>query len=296
VSVGCVDAEGVKAASGGWIDCEGKRVIFTLPVRCLQEALRAGADISAALAFWDSLWDAYNRLSPRTDPRRQRIVPDVETSLGFMHSGYPIMTHFESVVETNDGGIPYVLDVKNLKKNGSWGLFHEMGHNMQQDAWTFEGTTEVTVNLFTLWGYSVLCSDKVKEHLAPPPASFIDDGCPRAAWDSDPFLALRTYAQVLAEFGWEPLRATFQEYASEEGNIERDYARQVSDFVLRWSRACGRDLRPHWRRWGFGDVLPEGEDVEDIAALEPWTFEAASFDCAATACTEHIRRCGNNVQ
>jgi len=264
---------------GGWVDCEGERVILTLPASRVRAALAAGADVAAALRFWDALWDSYDRLSPRTDPRRQRIVPDVQTSHGWMHAGYPIMTNYGEVVDaTAEKPIPWILDAQRLKAEGNWGLFHELGHNMQRDSWTFEGTVEVTVNLFTLWGFSQLCRDRVKEYATPPPTTFCNAGCPRAEWNRDPFLALKTYAQVLDTFGWAPLQTAFKEYAEEEkqkGSVSRDYAQQVRDFVRRWSVAVGRDLRPHWRRWGFGDDVFGSGSLKDpdplLASLEPWT-------------------------
>jgi hypothetical protein len=38
------------------------------------------------------------------------------------------------------------IDLDKLKKKGCWGMFHELGHNMQRSEWTFSGSGEVTVN------------------------------------------------------------------------------------------------------------------------------------------------------
>eukprot|EP00922_Rhytidocystis_sp_ex-Travisia-forbesii_P027893 GHVS01040938.1.p1 GENE.GHVS01040938.1~~GHVS01040938.1.p1 ORF type:complete len:1609 (-),score=260.66 GHVS01040938.1:232-4668(-) len=43
-----------------------------------------------------------------------------------------------------------LADMRVLPSNGSWGLFHELGHNRQKPEWTSEGMGEVTVNIFTL--------------------------------------------------------------------------------------------------------------------------------------------------
>lgn len=55
---------------------------------------------------------------------------------GYMHSGYPIVTHLDVCEKTCR---ECLYDIDNLRKNGSWGLFHEFGHNMQRGEWTFEG-------------------------------------------------------------------------------------------------------------------------------------------------------------
>ena len=257
----------------GWVDCEGKEVIFTLPFHALQAAVKNGADVLKALDFWDRLWSCYNELSPHTDPRPQRIVPDVDISVGFMHSGYPIMTHFEGVLDASkDKPIPKVLDLEGLKKTGNWGLFHELGHNMQRESWTFQGTVEVTVNLFTLWGYAQMCEKNDQPHpdyTTQVPSEFLARGAPRAQWDQDPFLALATYAQIIESFGWEALQRTFKSYASEK-EVSRDYAAQVRSFVRLWSLELQRDLRPHWRHWGFQEELKLSDP--DLDQLKPWSF------------------------
>ena len=281
---------------GGWVDCEGRKVILTLPVHAVRTAMEAGADIVGALDFYDRLWACYHELSPHTDPRPQRIVPDIEISVGFMHSGYPVMTHFEGVLDTSEAyPIPKVLDVARLKKEGSWGLFHELGHNMQRKSWTFKGTVKVTVNLFTLWGIEKLCDPMEKPHRSystEMPMDFVASGSPRAKWDNDPFLALRTYAQVISTFGWKALQATFKRYA-EEGEVPRDYAKQVSSFVHTWSIELGRDIRPHWRHWGFYEELKDADP--ELDKLEPWSFaETNGWPMAETGTTPLTSRLASN--
>jgi len=154
---------------------------------------------------------------------------------------------------------------------------------MQRESWTFRGTVEVTVNLFTLWGTEQLCDAMEKPHpnySVEMPKDFVAAGSPRSQWDSDPFLALRTYSQVISTFGWKALQATFKSYA-EEGQVARDYASQVKSFVRLWSLQLGRDIRPHWRHWGFKEEL-KGTDPE-LDKLEPWSFAKVSKVKAAKA-------------
>ena len=61
-----------------------------------------------------------------------------------MHSGYPIVTHLD-VCEKSC--INCILDLNKMKTVGNWGLFHEIGHNMQRPEWTFEG---IWLELFKL--------------------------------------------------------------------------------------------------------------------------------------------------
>ena len=90
-------------------------------------------------------------------------MADVQLSGGYMHSGYPIMTHLD-VATGRDGQLAKVLDLERLKREGSWGHFHELGHNRQEGAWTFAGTGEVTCNLFTLYAMDTVVGIEPWEH------------------------------------------------------------------------------------------------------------------------------------
>ena len=97
-------------------------------------------------AFWDRVLDACEKLSskpPRVFP--ERYTHDVQLTAGWLHNGYPLMAH------TNPEHFDGAIDLEELERYGSWGIFHEIGHNHQQSDWTPDGTGEVTVNLFTCY-------------------------------------------------------------------------------------------------------------------------------------------------
>lgn len=79
--------------------------------------------------------------------RRERIVNDKQASAGYMHSGYPIVTHMD-VCEKKCGEC--MFDVSKLKTKGSWGLFHEIGHNLQRGEWTFDGELNDFKEIFNI--------------------------------------------------------------------------------------------------------------------------------------------------
>ena len=113
-----------------------------------------------------------------------------------------------------------------------------------------------------MYGIKQLCSDEAfKEQLAKHtvvPEQFHQMGSSRQTWNSDPFLALRTYLQVLASFGWQPLIETLKAYA-DECDVERDYPKQIQDFVKQWSW--------HGDPRGFGRIHPRAR-----ASWAPWTL------------------------
>lgn len=65
-------------------------------------------------------------------------MSDLQPSAGYMHSGYPIVTGLDVATASNSG---FIFNLQNLITKGSWGIFHENGHNVQRGWWTFDGTT-----------------------------------------------------------------------------------------------------------------------------------------------------------
>ena len=83
-----------------------------------------------------------------TDPIDQkpmlpiRFVLDVEPSVGYAHSGFPIVAKQDFYWFTS------FSDINRLKTADVWGVYHEIGHNMQQGWWSWGSLGETTNNLF----------------------------------------------------------------------------------------------------------------------------------------------------
>jgi hypothetical protein len=87
--------ETLKNAPAPWAEIQGDRVIITVP----SYVVRNLKDPAAVAAYWDQVADAAaDRYGiPRERKRQERYCVDIEISAGYMHSGYPIMTHDERV-------------------------------------------------------------------------------------------------------------------------------------------------------------------------------------------------------
>jgi hypothetical protein len=184
-----------------------------------------------------------------------------------MHSGYPIMTGLDV--------IPAMVDLAKLKKvNGGWGFYHEIGHNHQNPDWTFAGTTEVTVNLFTMHTLETVCGvskEEATRRALVEPAARIRKYLAKpdfAAWQADPFLALAMYAQMRMEFGWETYQKVFAEYrALKPGERPKTDAEKRDQWLVRMSRATGRNLGPFFQAWG----IPTSAGArKEVAGLPGW--------------------------
>jgi len=202
------------------------------------------ATAKALAEYWDKAVDLQDWLcgwGPRRSP--ERMVPDAEISAGSGHSGYPYMGYLDWENWT---------DLEAITEQGSWGHFHELGHNHQSGAWTFAGYGEVTNNVMGLYCQDRLSKFKLKDwfarnrsvlarRLGPPPK----EGA---------FENLTMYVPVLLAFGWEPLRNTWAEYrkrGEKSGlNLSTDDKKKET-FVLLWSKHCKANLGPYFELFGF---------------------------------------------
>ncbi len=261
-------ADRIRHLPGPWAELETEKIILSVPSGKIREL----DDPAALLTFWDRVLDAQADLAatPRERKFPERIVPDAQISAGYMHSGYPIMTWLDHSVETS-------LSAEKLAA-GSWGHFHELGHNHQRPDWTFDGTVEVTCNLFTLYTTETVCGlppgeghdamepglveSRLRSHLSKPDKF--------ARWKSDPFLALTMYFQLRTAFGWETYKAVFAEYrdlpASERPKSEDEKRDQ---WLVRFSRAAGRNLGPFFEAWGVPTTPAARQSVADLPAWMP---------------------------
>ncbi|GAA5125105.1 hypothetical protein JIN84_13625 [Luteolibacter yonseiensis] len=254
-----------------WAELETGKVILSVP----SAKIRRLENPDELLTLWDKILDAEADLSaiPRERKRPERIVPDVQISAGYMHSGYPIMTWLDHSVEQS-------LSTRELGA-GSWGHFHELGHNHQKGDWTFDGTVEVTCNLYSLYVSETVCklppgtghdamnppevAKRLKAYLALP------DSEKFSVWKSDPFLALTMYDQLRAGFGWDTYKKVFAEYlALPDSERPKNDDGKRDQWLTRFSRAAGKNLGPFFQAWG----VPTSEAARNsIAGLPTWMPE-----------------------
>ncbi len=253
----------IRMRAAPWAELASDSVVLTVP----SSTIRDLDDPEALMVFWEEILDAAAdlRAIDRDRSSPERYVADVQISAGYMHSGYPLMTHLDAAG-----------DMTSLErmKTGPWGLLHELGHNHQSGMWTFGGTTEVTCNLWSLYLLSTVCEvpwSAGHGGMRDRPQSLgthLDAGAPFDRWKGSPFLALQMYAQIVESFGWEPFKMVFAEYDA----LPRD-ARPANDdqkrdqWMVRMSNAVQRNLGPFFDAWG---VPVSDAAKESIASMDPW--------------------------
>jgi hypothetical protein len=256
----------IRALAAPWAELETASIVLTIPA----ETVRAIDDPTAVLERWNVAMDSAADLAgiPRARPSPERFVTDVQISAGYMHSGYPIMAHLDAAA--------FVSDDARLCVDG-WGPFHEVGHNHQVGAWTFDGTVEVTCNLFTLYAFEIACGKRPQDD-----PRFTAEARTRrwreqqnradafARWKADPFLALLVYVDVQQEFGWELYRRVFREYAAlKRGELPPNDLARRDEWLVRVSRAAGKNLGPLFTSWGLETSAEARRSLSDLPVWLP---------------------------
>jgi hypothetical protein len=255
-------AEQLETCQAPWVEIETSKVIFAVQ---RSEALNI-PDVAALMTFWDEVMDAMADLEggPHERVRAERFTLDRQISAGALHSGYPIMGHLRH----HDG----LLSLEDIRASGSWGPFHELGHNHQWRDWFLPGTTEATCNLWSVYvneevlGLPTRIVGRLSaERRAAGRAGYLDAGANFAA-DWNVWIALDTYLQLQEGFGWEMFSTLFADYRRESDAGQGSAQDRIDEWVMRTSAYADRNLGPFYLAWGFpisDDVLEEIEDYPE---------------------------------
>ena len=266
--------EKIRHRPAPWAELATDKVVLTVPSKAVREL----DDPETLMEFWQRVLDACAELAaiPLKRNRPERYVTDKQISAGYMHAGYPLMTHLDVA--------DVIVSKEKLTTDGHpgvWGLFHELGHNHQVRDWTFSGTGEVTVNLFTLYVFDKVCGFAPKtlrnfseEGRAKMLKAYHEKGTDFEEWKRKPFLALLMYIQLQEAFGWEAFKSVFAEYRNlpAEERPENDDERR-DQWMVRFSRTVERNLSPFFEAWG----IPTSKEAQNsIAELPVWMPEEPS--------------------
>ncbi|MPY90199.1 MAG: hypothetical protein GEU99_20025 [Luteitalea sp.] len=263
-----------------WGEIESDKLILTLPALQLQQV----SDPDQVVDVWDEVLDSQADLAqrPRARASAERFVVDEQISAGFMHAGYPIMGPLSVQGQLVD--VDYLRTTDSSRDDfvdPRWGFFHEIGHNHQSSHWTFDGTGEVTVNLFTLYTFETVVGIPVSEN---PRGSLMfrqeqmaqydfSDPDRFTLWKSDPFIALVFYEQLQQAFGWETYKALFFEYReTPEDELPVNDGEKRDQWLVRFSQQVGWNLGPFFEAWG---IPASGAARDAVANLPCWEPDAS---------------------
>ncbi|MGN0854846.1 MAG: M60 family metallopeptidase [Kiritimatiellia bacterium] len=245
-------------------EIEGRDFIITAET----VGLRRVEDPAWIAAFWDKVMAADQDLAQwKTRRSPERICADVQLTTGWLHDGYPIMSHI------NDAHFDWAIDKAGLVAGDGWGVYHEIGHNHQNRAWTPDGTSEVTVNLFTMYALETVAGANLREGRYPcgmPQArrrvrDWVKRGRKFQDWKSDYFLALEMYLRIKEAYGWDAYKKTFARYLEPDFRQPGGDAEKWSVFARELSKAVNADMGAVLAAWS----IPLDEATRKACAAYP---------------------------
>lgn len=234
-------------------EIEGKRYVITL----FADRAKECDDPEWIAKFWDRVVEVDTEMTGLAGLRnyKERICADVQLRSGWLHDGYPMMYH--SLAKNREDIITRSL----IEKSGCWGVQHELGHNFQNHYWTFDGTAEVTVNLFTLYSSEKaagLTDLELFEGVTGKAACkrravrWVEDGKKFDDWKNDYFLALDTFVRIRRVFGWQPFLTMFREYRDPVvGKLPANNQEKMDQWATRLSRILNRNFADYFTAWSW---------------------------------------------
>ncbi|XP_063782687.1 TRPM8 channel-associated factor homolog isoform X2 [Pseudophryne corroboree] len=246
-----------------WAELITDNIILTVP----SEVIRSLDDPDDLMTQWDDVMVAVADLAaiPKKFARPERIVADVQLSLGWMHSGYPIMCHLQRAKD--------MIDLQQIKKSGLWGYVHELGHNQQKSNWEFPPhTTEATNNLWSVYVHETVLNisrDRAHPDLKPADRTarltkYIKDGAKLQDWSM--WTALETYLRLQEAFGWDPFKHLFSEYQT-LSNVNNNNKDKMNLWAEKFSQAVHKNLAPYFQAWGWPI---EEKIIANVSTLPEW--------------------------
>ncbi len=287
-----------------WVEARSERVIFSIPRTLILNYRNEVSNVEGALREWNEIYvkDFYDWMGLEensTNPKNrypdlaERAVLDIQPSVGYAHNGNPWVAQmdkhwFSMFVDRN-----YILNPNNLPEV-SWGAFHELGHNYQQNGtWSWSGLGETTNNLFVWKAANRLGRLAVANHPAIPQA-FVDGlayagktGTKNIITDTEtstgnhPFVKILLFLQIYnkavgknGESGWDFMpymyrnaRNTLYSFSLDEAKRDFFY-RNLCDFTGKdWQRFC--------KAWGIRiSTLARNEMSAKYPPLDKavWTY------------------------
>ena len=265
-------------------------------------------DMEAVMTHWDSVVTHQDALANHGHLRAmaERINVDVQISVGLLHAGYP--------TQGPDWASTAIPDTETLDASGSWGWYHELGHEAQRrpdkswgwnNPYTFDGAVEATVNIFTSYAYDQLgqpsrggwswTGDRIAVMQRALDALATDDFASTGVGNK-----LAMFLQLRDGFGWPIWTDVFTDY-NNASTQPADEQAERDLFLNRWSEKAGHDLSgfmvDHWglvatpdaATLGLPQWLPALGGIEGTFQVQPgqtltWDLQGAalSHDGVAT--------------
>lgn len=246
-----------------WGDIVSQQMILHLP----REVLEQIADPKAVILWWDKVIETEDDLVNLQRHAPERVVPDKQIDGGYLHSGYPFMCHLDPHAHE-------MIDLEKLRKEGSWGFFHELGHNHQNPKWTFKEKNsdqiEVTCNLFSMYCMEKISGVELKNQ--HPDFQNLDKLLSRRFGNPpnmEPFEQLSPFVLLIRTHGWEPMREVLRSYAKPLDEGIKDEPALQNLFVQRYGMAAKSNVAPFFAKMGYPITKATKAQLQAFPLFDP---------------------------
>ncbi|EFC39610.1 predicted protein [Naegleria gruberi] len=257
---------------GPWVEVESDYFVFNVE----SSYARNLTELTSVTNYWKKVLELYYELSQRPiRDYKERMQIDIDISIGYMHSGYPIM----AFQDQNEGTIKAVNPANMAlasKTPGRWGHYHELGHNFQVSDWTYSQAVEVTCNIFSLYleeNFPDSANTYGKSFNPPRGLETTFKGNTqdyKGDWTS---AGLLFYLDLIQAFGWVSIRKAFAEYyTAASGTLPTSEDEKRDQWVVRYSKIVGRNLGPFCDAWSFPISQSAKSQVSNLTSWMPNNF------------------------
>lgn len=148
---------------------------------------------------------------------------------------------------------------------------------MQRGEWTFDGSGEVTVNIFSMHansfvlGQQDVVSQEWPKNVASDFPKYFQKTPTYEDWKQNCGMALMTFVQLIKHFGWKAMHKFMKDYEHDiESNrsvLPKNNQEKIDQWVIRYSKIVGRNIKPQFVMFG----LPVSESVDaHLKGLRLW--------------------------
>lgn len=230
-------------------------------------------DNSGILTTLDRVWDLENQLSGLDGSASQHNV-SVHNRILITETDRPsglAWAYYYGVYFTS----PYVSSFATSKVGtiDGWAIWHEMGHEHQQDVWTWSTLGEVTNNIHALYverTFGVSPSRLKRDNRWPTAMTYLASTDPNKDFNStastginDPFIRLCMFQQLWLAFGDDFFIQIHKKARTDNPTVSTD-AQKMRWFMLAACTVTGRDLTNFFNKWA---LKPGASVYTEIAAL-----------------------------
>ncbi|SDC02495.1 M60 family metallopeptidase [Niabella drilacis] len=254
-----------------WAEIASDKLILTVP----SSRIRNLEDPRKLMLLWDSIMDADADLAaiPRKRKHPERIVVDRNVAYAYMY------TTLERITVPDDESCKLMLDADLLRKKGSWGHFHELGHRHQFWGIDHSELSEVTVNLYTMYVFDKVLGKGLYNHKNISSRAavremirwYLQSGKTYEEMSRDPFLYLSVFIPIIDEMGWQPILNLHKNFRAilnatpDRSKLEADNNTRRNSFYKALCTATHKDLTRYFALFR----IPVSEEVKKEAALYP---------------------------